>query len=112
LLTAKRRAITQGGTEEIRKGELDWVYPEELESGPRNWWSPDSSAIAYLEMDERKVSQYRWSILLFRVGKRNWERYPVAGGANPVVRVLIVSMRGGERAPWISGPRPIFTFRA
>src|SRR6266436_3287766 len=48
-------AVTQGGTEEIRKGELDWVYPEELDIKTAYWWSPDSSAIAYLEMDERKV---------------------------------------------------------
>ena len=27
----KERAFTTGGSEEIRKGELDWVYPEELD---------------------------------------------------------------------------------
>ena len=27
----KERALTTGGTEEVRKGELDWVYPEELD---------------------------------------------------------------------------------
>src|SRR6267142_2349856 len=27
----KERVVTRGGTEEIRKGELDWVYPEELD---------------------------------------------------------------------------------
>src|SRR4029077_20971700 len=27
----KERAFTEGGTEAVRKGELDWVYPEELE---------------------------------------------------------------------------------
>src|SRR5437773_4006873 len=31
LADGKERAVTQGGTEEIRKGELDWVYPEELD---------------------------------------------------------------------------------
>src|SRR5437867_12135975 len=30
LADGKERAVTRGGTEEIRKGELDWVYPEEL----------------------------------------------------------------------------------
>src|SRR6267143_4264394 len=50
----KEQAVTGGGTEEIRKGELDWVYPEELEIKTAYWWSPDSSAIAYLEMDERR----------------------------------------------------------
>ncbi len=51
----KERALTEGGTEEVRKGELDWVYPEELEITTAYWWAPDSSAIAYFEMDERKV---------------------------------------------------------
>ncbi len=96
LADSKERAITQGGTEEIRKGELDWVYPEELEIRTAYWWSPDSSAIAYLEMDERKVSQYPLVDFASPSGEAELERYPVAGGANPVVRVLIVSMRGGE----------------
>ena len=53
VANGKEQAVTSGGTEEIRKGELDWVYPEELEIKTAYWWSPDSSAIAYLEMDER-----------------------------------------------------------
>src|SRR5258706_5844377 len=52
----QERPVPQGGTEEIRKGELDWVYPEELEIKTAYWWAPDSSGIAYLEMDESKVS--------------------------------------------------------
>src|ERR1700744_3858842 len=54
----KERAFTKGGSEEVRKGELDWVYPEELELTTAYWWAPDSSSIAYLEMDERKVTTY------------------------------------------------------
>jgi len=96
LADGKERAITQGGTEEIRKGELDWVYPEELEIKTAYWWSPDSSTIAYLEMDERKVSQYPLVDFSSPSGEAELERYPVAGGANPVVRVLVVSVRGGE----------------
>ena len=96
LADGKERAITQGGSEEIRKGELDWVYPEELEIKTAYWWSPDSSAIAYLEMDERKVSQYPMVDFSSPSGEAEMERYPVAGGANPVVRVLVVSVGGGE----------------
>src|SRR6266849_5256327 len=48
----KERGFTEGGTEDVRKGELDWVYPEELEITTAYWWAPDSSAIAYLQMDE------------------------------------------------------------
>jgi len=96
LADGKERAITQGGTEEIRKGELDWVYPEELDIKTAYWWSPDSSAIAILEMDERKVSQYPLVDFSSPGGEAEMERYPVAGGANPIVRVFVVSLNGGE----------------
>jgi dipeptidyl-peptidase 4 len=96
LADGKERAVTQGGAEEIRKGELDWVYPEELEIKTAYWWSPDSSAIAYLEMDERKVSQYPLLDFSSPDGEAEMERYPVAGGANPGVRVLVASLNGGE----------------
>jgi len=90
------RTITQGGTEEIRKGELDWVYPEELDCKEAYWWAPDSSAIAYMEMDEHKVSQYPMVDFASPSGEAEMERYPVAGGANPVVRVLVVPVSGGQ----------------
>src|SRR3989475_5502787 len=96
LADGKERALTQGGTEDIRKGELDWVYPEELEIKTAYWWSPDSSAIAYLEMDERKVSQYPMVDFSSPSGEAEMERYPAAGGANPVVRVFVASLNGGE----------------
>ncbi len=92
----KGRAFTQGGTEGVRKGELDWVYPEELEITTAYWWAPDSSAIAYLEMDERKVAQYPLVDFSSYTGKAEEERYPPAGGANPIVRVLVASVGGGE----------------
>ncbi len=96
LADGKERALTQGGTEEIRKGELDWVYPEELEIKTAYWWSPDSSAIAFLEMDERKVSQYPLVDFSSPSGEAEMERYPTAGGANPVVRVFVAPLNGGE----------------
>jgi dipeptidyl-peptidase-4 len=96
LADGKERAVTQGGTEEIRKGELDWVYPEELDIKTAYWWSPDSSAIAYLEMDERKVSQYPLVDFSSPSGEAEMERYPTAGGANPIVRVFVASLTGVE----------------
>jgi dipeptidyl-peptidase-4 len=96
LADGKERAITQGGTEEIRKGELDWVYPEELAIKTGYWWSPDSSAIAYLEMDERRVSQYPMVDFSSPSGEAEMERYPTAGGANPTVRVYVAWLSGGK----------------
>ena len=96
LADGKEHAITQGGTEEVRKGELDWVYPEELDIKTAYWWSPDSSAIAYLEMDERKVSQYPMVDFSSPSGDAVMESYPTAGGPNPIVRVFVASPNGGE----------------
>ena len=93
------RALTMGGSEEVRKGELDWVYPEELEIFTGYWWAPDSSAIAYLEMDERKVPQFPLVDFKSFTGEVELQRYPVPGGANPVVRVLVAPVAGGEARP-------------
>jgi dipeptidyl-peptidase-4 len=96
LSDGKERAITQGGIEETRRGELDWVYPEELDIKTAYWWAPDSSSIAYLEMDEHKVSQYPLVDFSSPSGEAEMERYPPAGGANPIVRLFVASRNGGE----------------
>src|SRR6202035_5807875 len=83
-------------TEEIRKGELDWVYPEELDIKTADWCSPGSSEIAYLEMEGRKASHYPLVDFSPQRGEAEMERYPSAGGANPVVRVFVASLSGGE----------------
>lgn len=92
----KEHAFTEGGTEEVRKGELDWVYPEELEITTAYWWAPDSSAIAYLQMDESKVAKYPLVDFSSPIGEAEEERYPPAGGSNPVVRVFAAPVSGGE----------------
>jgi dipeptidyl-peptidase-4 len=96
IADGKERAFTREGTEEVRKGELDWVYPEELDITTAYWWAPDSSAIAYLEMDERKVTQYPLVDFASYTGESEPERYPVAGGNNPIVRVFVGSVDRGE----------------
>ena len=96
VIDAKQHALTTSGTEQIRKGELDWVYPEELELTTAYWWAPDSSRVAFLEMDEREVNQYPLVDFASPTGDADEERYPVAGGKNPVVHVYTVSVNGGE----------------
>jgi dipeptidyl-peptidase 4 len=96
VTSGKERAITKGGTEELRKAELDWVYPEELDIKTAYWWAPDSSAIAYLEMNESKVSQYPLVDYASYTGEADFERYPVAGGDNPIVHLYVAGLKGGE----------------
>src|SRR5450759_3973145 len=96
IADGQERAVTRDGMEEIRKGELDWVYPEELDIKTAYWWAPDSSAIASTEMDERKVAPYPLVDFGSFSGEADMERYPPAGGANPVVRIFVAPASGAE----------------
>jgi dipeptidyl-peptidase-4 len=104
VATGEEKQLTRGGREELMNGQLDWVYPEELELHTAYWWSPDSSQIAFLQMDERPVTRYPLVDLLSYTGETQWMRYPKAGDANPLVRVGVVPVVGG-------GPRWMDTGR-
>ncbi|MBV9745080.1 MAG: DPP IV N-terminal domain-containing protein, partial [Acidobacteriia bacterium] len=51
VASKKETRLTSGGSEELRNGGLDWVYPEEIGLSTAFWWSPDSRWIAYLQFD-------------------------------------------------------------
>jgi dipeptidyl-peptidase 4 len=102
----KVRALTTGGSEEIRKGELDWVYPEELELTTAYWWAPDSSSVAFLEMDERKVTPYSLTDYQSYSGEAELQRYPIPGTSNPVVRVFVAGISGGQPRLMDTGANP------
>jgi dipeptidyl-peptidase 4 len=96
LGTGEKTQITKGGSEEILMGELDWLYPEELGARTAYWWSPDSSQIAYFQMDERPVTQYPIYEMSTDIGAVDITRYPQAGEPNPIVKVGVVPVGGGE----------------
>ncbi len=93
--TGDLRQLTAGGTEALRMGDLDWLYPEELDCTTGYWWSPDSSKIAYYEMDERPVARFPIVDMSSSAGSIVYTRFPEAGTANPIVRVGVVSVDGG-----------------
>ena len=96
ITSGSAKPLTTGGTQDLLKGQLDWVYPEELETSTAYWWSPDSSKVAYYQMDERPVTRYPIMDMSSPVGAIQYERYPQAGEANPIVRVGVVPVAGGE----------------
>ncbi len=98
LASGETKTLTTGGGEEVLKGKLDWVYPEELDTRTAYWWSPDSSKIAYYEMDERPVTRYPIMDMSSPTGGTEYTRYPQAGEANPVVRVGVVAVSGGTNS--------------
>jgi dipeptidyl-peptidase 4 len=96
VATGETKALTTGGSEDVLKGQLDWVYPEELDLTTAYWWSPDSSKIAYFEMDERPVTRYPIMDMSSPIGAMEYTRFPQAGEANPIARVGVVSVDGDE----------------
>jgi dipeptidyl-peptidase-4 len=96
VATGKERRITRGGSEEMRNGALDWVYPEELGITTAYWWSPDSQRIAYLQFNEAGVAKYPVVDFTSVTGETEFMRYPKAGGRNPEVSVYAVNVKGGR----------------
>ncbi|HXW55067.1 MAG TPA: S9 family peptidase [Candidatus Cybelea sp.] len=92
LRTMETRQLTTGGNPALLKGQLDWLYPEELDSSTAYWWSPDSTKIAYYEMNEEPVTRYPILDMSTPAGAIDYTRYPQAGQANPIVRVGVVEI--------------------
>ncbi|HEX4773697.1 MAG TPA: DPP IV N-terminal domain-containing protein [Bryobacteraceae bacterium] len=94
--TRKVKRLTENGSETLLNGELDWVYPEELELGTAAWWSPDSTKVAYFQFDISHEFVYPQADLLGERAVSEPERYPQAGTPNALVRLGVVSADGGE----------------
>jgi dipeptidyl-peptidase-4 len=84
-------------------GKVDWVYEEELETRTNYYWSPDSTRLAYLQMNETEVPQYPIEDWIPNHAKLDFEFYPQPGDPNPDVRVGVVSAAGGKTV-WIKLP--------
>ncbi len=96
IASKKETRVTTGGSDTLRNGGLDWVYPEELDLGTAYWWSPDSRSIAYLQSDLSREPIYPHEDLRGPRAIYEPQRYPQAGDNNPDVRVGVVSARGGN----------------
>ena len=99
LLEERTRTLTDSGTSRVRNGLLDWVYQEEI-YGRGNfrgyWWSPDSSTIAYLQLDDRDVATFPVvDHIPYHPTVEEWE-YPKAGDPNPIAKLGMVQVSGGN----------------
>jgi len=108
----EERALTRGGSDVLRNGSLDWLYPEELGHDTGHWWSPDSSRVAFLQLDESQVPRYRVPGPLELRSEGTEMYYPKAGDPNPVPRVGVVGLDGGEpHWLWAAGKGPHYVVR-
>src|SRR6185503_12474943 len=95
----RERALTRDGSAKILNGRLDWVYQEEL-YGRGNfgayWWSPDSTAIAFLRFDESPVPEFTVVDHIPYHQTLEVTPYPKAGDPNPLVTLGVVNAAGGD----------------
>jgi len=100
----RERALTSDGGPKLLNGRLDWVYQEEV-YGRGNfgayWWSPDSSSIAFLKIDERPVPEFTVVDHIPLDQKIEVTSYPKAGDPNPIVKIGIVPVAGGDTR-WVN----------
>ena len=109
--TGKETRLTTTGTDHVFNGRLDWVYEEELaerRSGRSYAWAPDSSAIAYLRLDENRVPAFPVVDFTPVNGRVLPQRYPKAGDANAVPSVHIVDLAGNETASYAPSPDDLY----
>jgi dipeptidyl-peptidase-4 len=85
-------ALTTDGTEDLRNGFPDWVYPEELGQYQAFWWSPDSKKIAFMQFDEKPVTKYPIVHDVQPIPRFELLGYPKPGGNNPIVRLFVADV--------------------
>ena len=103
VATQQERALTTDGGREILNGKLDWLYQEEIYGRGRfrgYWWSPDSSRLAFLQLDERPVPEYTVVDHIPYRPALEVTDYPKAGDPNPAVK-LGVARVDRRRAVWV-----------
>jgi dipeptidyl-peptidase 4 len=95
IASKKVTRLTSDGGATLWNGELDWVYPEELNLSTAHWWSPDSRQIAYLQFDVGHESMFPQVDLLSWRALAEPERFPQPGTPNADVRLGVVPAEGG-----------------
>ncbi len=93
-------ALTTDGDSKVFNGVLDWVYSEELYGRGTYrayWWSPDSSKIALLQLDDRDVPDYTLVDDMPYHPTLDTFPYPKAGDPNPRARIFVVDVSDALR---------------
>jgi dipeptidyl-peptidase-4 len=100
LSSRQTKQLTSDGTPTLLNGQLDWVYPEELDLGTATWWSPDSKQVAFLQFDISNEFIYPQTDLTGERALAEPERYPQSGTPNARVRLGVITLATGQ-IKWI-----------
>lgn len=98
------KKLTTDGSEQIINGTFDWVYEEEFFCRDGWRWSPDSTHIAYWQLNTDGVKTF--TLTDDASGKYqtlHTYAYPKTGEKNSLCRIGVVSATGGSTT-WIPVP--------
>lgn len=101
-LTRREIRLTEGATETLLNGPFSWVYWEELydHAAVPYQWSPDSTAVAYLQSDDTSVPLSAYVNYNPLTPEVVYQRYPKPGQPNPKVRLGIVEV-ASSKTTWM-----------
>lgn len=88
------KPVTTGAQEGVTHGLAEFIAQEEMDRSHGFWWSPDGTRLAFAEVDERHIPEYRIQHVEDNTEERH--RYPFAGADNAKVRLGLVGPEGGE----------------
>jgi dipeptidyl-peptidase-4 len=103
VASQREQALTTDGDLQILNGKLDWLYQEEIYGRGQfraYWWSPDSSRVAFLQLDERPVPEYTVVDHIPYRPALEVTDYPKAGDPNPLVKLGVARVASGD-ASWV-----------
>lgn len=89
-------AATTNGSHAAAYGTVDWVYREEFALAQGYWWSPDSRTVAIVRLDQSNVAEYPLVDWLPQHPAIMLQKYPKAGGTNPVAALFYYRLDNGE----------------
>ncbi|MEO8597809.1 MAG: S9 family peptidase [Candidatus Solibacter sp.] len=127
IASGKETRLTKDGSDTLRNGIPDWVYPEELTLGTGFWWSPDSKSLCYLQFDSSREPVFPHADMLGTRAILEPERYPQAGENNADIHLGLIPATGGPtkwfdvgdtrnayliaRAGWMPNARAMYLLR-
>lgn len=104
VAAGKQTRLTHDGSTTVINGTFDWVYEEEFDCRDGFRWSPDSSSVAFWQLDCSGVGEfYMVDNLRDRYAQIVPVQYPKAGTSNSSCRIGVIAVHGGKTV-WMQTP--------
>jgi dipeptidyl-peptidase-4 len=102
LVRKTERPLTRDGSDTIFNGELSFMYGEDVfnRDATELWWSPDSEALAYLQIDVAGVTEFLYYDFQPFNPRVIRQSYPLVGEKIETARVGIAELNSG-RTTWV-----------